>query len=141
MNKYITLEEAEQVAMIYASGENKDLQIRLCEQYAEEQGYEVIAVLTDYVEEIFDEIGNVDIILVAGLHHIARKAEEFYSIEAALAEDGIRIESPSRKIEYANGTKSIVMHTGLYRLGEGDKRKNLKGKVLRKNGVQLVQIK
>jgi ABC-type uncharacterized transport system substrate-binding protein len=117
MNKYITLEEAEQVAMIYASGENKDLQIRLCEQYAEEKGIEVIAVLTDYVEEIFDEIGNVDIIIVAGVEHISRNAQEYYSIEAALAEDGIVIEN-------ARGNRVMrgSLFDTLYNINKSDRR-------------------
>jgi DNA invertase Pin-like site-specific DNA recombinase len=135
-----TEEDAEQVAMIYVKGSNADLQVKQCEEYAEAKGYEVVGVMYDFEEELFKEIGNIDVLLVAGLHRISREAEEFYSIEAALAEDGIRIESPSRQVEYSYGGKSIVMHTGLYKTGGRDERKKRKGKVLRKNGVQLVQI-
>ena len=113
MRKYITEQDAERVAMIYVRGANPAQQIKVCEEYAEAKGYEVIGAVYDFEEELYKEIGNIDILLVSSLDRLSRSTDEFFSIEAALAEDGIRVESPATKTEYPYGT----MYGGIYRGG------------------------
>lgn len=85
-------------AMIYTRGHNAESiakQIARCEYYAELAGYEVIG----YVDgsEMFDAIGNIDVLLVSEPSRLSRSAEEFHSIIDALEADGIRLEIANRE--------------------------------------------
>lgn len=145
--KCYTQADAEKAVVIYTRGANAEQQVKECEAYAEAKGYDVVGVIYDFEKELFKEIGNIDILIVSSLDRIARRTEEFYSVEAALAEDGIKIESASKhfaqyqqivasetdenctnrrndtkcqKIQgkvLTNATKCSIMYSGIYRTG------------------------
>lgn len=85
-------------AMIYTRGHNAESiakQIARCEYYAELAEYDVIG----YVDgnEMFDAIGDIDVLLVADPSRLSRNASEFYNIVSALDADGIRVETANKE--------------------------------------------
>lgn len=80
-----------ETAMIYTRGNNAELQIAKCEKYASENGIEVIGIISYETSELYQELGNVDALIIANPARLTRHYEEYISIKKALAEDGIKI--------------------------------------------------
>ena len=79
------------IAMIYARGENKHLQVAKCEEYAEKKGYQVVAEVFDDTEEIYKELGDIEVLLVSDMSRLTRSKTELEQIRRSLEADGIEI--------------------------------------------------
>lgn len=79
------------IAMIYARGENKHLQVLKCEEYAEKKGYQVVAEVFDDTAEIYKELGDIEVLLVSDLSRLTRSTAELDRIRKSLEADGIEI--------------------------------------------------
>lgn len=75
------------IAVIFTRGMSKEEQIKKCEQYAERKGYEVI----DVIDGSYEEVGDIDVLLVSDLSRLTRHRGELQGIRETLEKDGIEL--------------------------------------------------
>lgn len=77
-------------AIIIARGATTEDQVKRCETYAKEKGYDVRAV-TESIYNIFEPIlnGEIDVILTTDISRITRKQREMFKIREVLVHNAV----------------------------------------------------